>query len=84
VPQLRQIHSRIERYNFPILNPQQEQVLEVGSHLSMTRKSLPYFSDFASRKVLNVLQPKSEIARDNLRSLTSLSRCGVLSTAPLS
>ena len=39
VPQLRQIHSRIERSNFPILNPQQEQVLEVGSHLSMTRKS---------------------------------------------
>ena len=36
----------------------------------MTRKSLPCFSDFASRKVLNVLQPKSEIARDNLRFLT--------------
>ncbi|NET42529.1 MAG: hypothetical protein F6K15_11735 [Okeania sp. SIO2B3] len=35
----------------------------------ITLKSRPYFSAFPSRNVLKVLQPKSEIALDNLRSL---------------
>jgi len=49
----------------------------VGSHLSMTLNSLPYFSHFASVKVLNCRHPKSLIALASLRSLgaRSLSWC---------
>ncbi|NEO54680.1 MAG: hypothetical protein F6K54_17295 [Okeania sp. SIO3B5] len=35
----------------------------------ITLKSRPYFSAFPSKNVLKVLQPKSDIALDNLRSL---------------
>ena len=60
----------IDKSNFPPLNPQQEQIWDVGSQRLITLKSWPYFSAFPSINVLNVLQSKSEIALDNFRFLT--------------
>jgi hypothetical protein len=34
----------IDKSNFPPLNPQQEQILDVGSQRLITLKSRPYFS----------------------------------------
>ncbi|MDE5118863.1 MAG: hypothetical protein O4965_01275 [Trichodesmium sp. St19_bin1] len=38
-PQLKHSHSRIDKSNLPLLNPQQEQILDVGSQRLITLKS---------------------------------------------
>jgi hypothetical protein len=69
-PQKRQVHSLTESSFFPPIWPQLEQRCEVGSQREITLKSRPYISDLASNIVLKLRQPKSEIARDNLRFLS--------------
>src|SRR5918998_3382480 len=70
IPQPKQSIERTDRSILPHLNPQSEHFWLVGSHLLITRKSLPNFSDLASIKLLNSRQPCKLIALARLRFLT--------------